>query len=138
MSIVVRPCVWTHQLVVVKRELWHAQMRRVIKISFSWMSLRIEQLPAGVTLLQDHMLSFIRGCVSCLPVRNALLWRATPLIFCAGGQRSVRYLPEVLCQRAINRLKGHPNPPPNPALRHSHRPPARYSQLGTPLRCCAW
>lgn len=71
---------------------------------------RIEQLPAEVSLLQGHMLSFIWGCVSCLPRRNALLWRTTPLIFCAGGQRSVWYLPEVLCQSAINRFRGHPTP----------------------------
>lgn len=67
------------------------------------------------------------GCVSCASIRNAYLWRATQRILCAGGQRSVWYLPEVLCQRAINRFKGH-LPSPNP--KHSHQP-TPHSQPST-------
>lgn len=58
-------------------------------------------------------------CFLYMSIRNAHLWRATQRILGAGGQRSVWYLPEVLCQGTINRFKGHPLTP-NP--QHSHQP----------------
>lgn len=71
------------------------------------------------------------GCVSCVSIRNAHLWRATQRILYAGGQQSVWYLPEVLCQRAINRFKGHPPSPNSPT---NPRPTCNHLHMGAPLR----
>lgn len=135
-SIEVWTCVWNHQLIMGKWSLSHDQTRS-LQISFfvlvpeNWTVSCSSHSPSRPYVVLHLGLCFLFAQKECPSLEDHTL------IFCAGGQRSVWYLPEVLCQSAINRLKGHPHPSCNPALRHSHRPPA-YSQPGTPLRCCAW
>lgn len=68
-----------------------------ISTHLPWTALRRTQHAS----LKDHMMSFFLGWVSCV-------------YLCGGGQQSVWYLPEVLCQSTINRFKGHPPSPKHP------------------------
>ena len=87
----------------------------------SWSALRrTQQAP-----LKDHMMSFIWAAFPCVSVRRAHL--------CAGGQQSVWYLPEVLCQRAINRFKGHPPSPAPSYTQHYHQPMSHSTHGRTSL-----
>lgn len=75
-------------------------------------------------------------CILCVRKECLNLWRATQRILYAGGQQSVWYLPEVLCQKAINRFMGHP-PSPNPQQSHQPTPHLQPSTHGrtSPLAC---
>lgn len=93
----------------------------------SWI-IWVWRVPSKATWWSSSGLCFL--CVR----KECHLWRATQLIFCAGGQQSVWYLPQVLCQRAINRFKGSSSIPQPPTLPPTY---TAHLQLGALLHCCA-